>query len=518
MLEEDNYRFWDTSNLINTENIDQRANPVYIKEKLEELFPDELFLSVNVVHNISGKYKARASWIERVFGAGKAIEGLPEYYEVEVIHSTGEFEEHLIVWSPVAWNDRFSGTAGGGTGIGGRGYLTKPKDTQRGWTVPYAVMNGFSAATIYAGNIDGWDDHTIDKKTGKLNRELYENWRVRSTHNMTIFGKAITEILHQRPIKFSYMNGGSGGGRQSLMEVQNYPGDYDGVWASCPAINWNRFLLAGFWPVVVMNEYNHFLTANKNQYFLDKVYELNGGKEAYYKLEYIPEFDPMCCIGEETPDGVITEMDALVMKEILDGPVAENGERFWYGFIPGVKNWQKVIPIGTYYYPLFGKKVKPFLLGPIYAKWITENPKSDFSKMKKKEYFDLYRNSIAKFSDNDGNNVSIEKFVEAGSKLIIDHGIDDPLIPVDGTLDYYNKLKKHFGIEKLDSFFRLYITPGDNHGNCWGNGPGITESAGLKALIDWREKGISPEEIRKVKVNKKTGELIEEGPQRPYRK
>ena len=89
-------------------------------------------------------------------------------------------------------------------------------------------MNGFSAATIYAGNIDGWDDHTIDKKTGKLNRELYENWRVRSTHNMTIFGKAITEILHQRPIKFSYMNGGSGGGRQSLMEVQNYPDDYDG--------------------------------------------------------------------------------------------------------------------------------------------------------------------------------------------------------------------------------------------------------------------------------------------------
>ena len=59
---------------------------------------------------------------------------------------------------------------------------------------------------------------------------------------------------------------------------------------------------------------------------MDKVYELNGGKEAYYKLEYIPEFDPMCCIGEETPDGAITEMDALVMKEILEGPVAENGE------------------------------------------------------------------------------------------------------------------------------------------------------------------------------------------------
>lgn len=70
--------------------------------------------------------------------------------------------------------------------------LQNPKILKEDGTVPYAIMNGFSAATIYAGNIDGWDDHTIDKKTGKLNRELYENWRVRSTHNMTIFGKAIT--------------------------------------------------------------------------------------------------------------------------------------------------------------------------------------------------------------------------------------------------------------------------------------------------------------------------------------
>lgn len=519
MLESEKYQFFDTSSLMQTQGIEERATNAYIKSELEKRFPTEEFAEIKVILNTTGHYKAKASLIEKFFGAGKPITGLPAYYEVEILHSTGEFFEQLIVWSPVAWNDRFAGTAGGGTGIGGRGYLTKPNNTQRGWTVPYAVMNGFTGATMYAGNIEGWNDYTIDKKTGKLNRELYENWRIRSTHNMTIFGKAIAEILHNRTVKYSYMNGGSGGGRQSLMEVQNYPEDYDGVWASCPAINWHAFLMGGLWPKIVMNEYGHILNAKKNKFFLDVIHESNGGKESYYHLEDIVAFDAKSCIGQKTKGGIITEQDALVMNEILKGPRRADGSFIWHGFRPGVKNWQSVIPIGTYYYPLLGKKVKPFILGPLYMKWITEDSKSKFDNLKIKEYGELYDKGLEKFIDNMGDNPNIDDFVNAGGKLIIDHGIDDPLIPVDGTLEYFDKLYRHFGSQdKLDEFFRLYITPGDNHGNCWGNGPGLTESAGLQALIAWVEEGKAPEEIRKVRVSQKTGELLEEGFQKPYRR
>jgi hypothetical protein len=259
MLERDQYKFMDTSGLKETEGIEKRATEAFIREELQKRFPKEQFPLIKVSRNDTGNYQAKVSLIEKVFGAGKPIEGLPYYYEVEIHHSTGEHTEELIVWSPVAWNDRFAGTAGGGTGIGGRSYLTKPDNTTRGWTVPYAVMNGFTAATMWAGNSKGTKDYVIDSKTGEFCRELYENWRVRSTHNMTVFGKAIAEILHNRPVKYAYMNGGSGGGRQSLMEMQNYPNDYDGIWASCPAINWNNFILAGLWPEVVMNEHHHFL-------------------------------------------------------------------------------------------------------------------------------------------------------------------------------------------------------------------------------------------------------------------
>lgn len=519
MLERDNYYFFDTSKLIKTHDIETRATEEHVRRELEKEFPDEIFSRIHVTYNPSGEYQAKASLLEKVFGAGKKIKGLPEYYEVEVFHKTGHFEEQLIVWSPTAWNDRFAGTAGGGTGIGGRNYLTAPNNTQRGWTVPMAVMNGFTAATMYAGNIEGWTDYTLNQKTGQFNQELYENWRIRSTHNMTIFGKKIAEILHDRPVKYAYMNGGSGGGRQSLMEVQNYPNDYDGVWASCPAINWHNVMMEGYWASTVMNEHKHFLTAEKNQYFLDAIHTANGGADRYYHLNDIPDFDARKCVGAKTKHGVITEMDAIVMNEILAGPRREDGRFIWYGFRPGVKNWQKVIPIGTYYYPLFGKKVNPFPLGPIYLKWITKNPKEKFDHMRKKKFYQLYEEGLALFSDNMGNNPCIDEFVNAGGKLIIDHGIDDPLIPVDGTLDYYNRLKEHFGTqERIDAFLRLYITPGDNHGNCWGNGPGIPEKEGIIALMNWVENKIAPEEIRKVRVNNKTGETLEEGCEFPYRK
>ena len=100
---------------------------------------------------------------------------------------------------------------------------------------------------------------------------------------------------------------------------------------------------------------------------------------------------------------------------------------------------------------------------------------------------------------------------------MIDHGWDDPLIPTMGTIDYYERMVQIVGgREQADKFCRLYITPGDNHGNCVGNGPGITQTDGIKALINWVEHGVAPEAIRVVQVDKKTGKTICERTQMPY--
>jgi hypothetical protein len=314
------------------------------------------------------------------------------------------------------------------------------------------------------------------------------------------------------------MNGSSGGGRQTLMEIQNYPEDYDGAWAACPAIHWHQFLLGGFWPVAVMNEYHHFLSASKNQFFVDEVHKACGGDSAFYALNSSVSFDARSLIGRKSPGGVITEADATVMNEIWAGPHRLDGSRLWYTQWPGSKNWQKIIPIGTYYYPLLDlHSVRPFILATYYARWITGDPRAKFRDIDFSMLETLYRDGAEKFADCSGDSIDLDAYISRGGKLILDHGTDDPLIPVDGTIDYYHGLLDRYGKEKTDDFCRVYITPGDNHGNCWGNGAGLTQTAGIKALMDWVENKNAPEKLRKVRLDRKTGDILEEGMAEPYR-
>lgn len=508
--EKDLYQFYEMADLKETEGIRGRCRKELVEQALAERFPDETIVVTGVKLNETGVYKRKENILNRILGMGRSPKGLPSFCEVQLQHQTGDFFEEIIIWSPLTWNDRFAGTAGGGISTGGFGHLTPADNTIRGWTLPYAIINGFTAATADAGNVDGLKDFMIDPKTRELRIELYENWRVRTTHFMTVFGKAVAEILHNRPVKYSYMNGGSGGGRQSMMEAQEYPDDYDGIWASCPAINWTKFVLNGLWPIAVMNTCKHVLSPKKIRYFTEQVWESVGGKEEYYKLEQKVDFDPNLLVGKKSRAGTITALDAHIMKKIWDGPKKQDGTRLWYGFRPGVVFWNVGIPVGSFYYSLLKKIPKPFFLSITYARWVTQNPKQNFSSITESEFEDLFEKSVEKFENAAGDKSDLSRFAANGGKLIIDHGLNDPLIPVDGTIDYYKHVyKSHGSKEFVDLFCRLYLTPGDGHGNCWGEGPGITESEGMIALMNWVEHGQAPKKLRAVRVNKKSGELLE---------
>ena len=455
MLEREKIIFYDVESLKKTEGMESRCSKEYLTNKLNERFPEIEFgkIIVERVRMITdGTYKAGERFKDRLFM--KKLSGLPPFCEVYLKHATGKHFEEVYVFVPFAWNDRFAGTAGGGTGIGGYSYITRPNNTTRGWTMGYSLMNGFAAATADGRNVDGLKDHVLNPKTGEFDRELYDNWRIRTTHDMTVLGKAVTEILHERPVKYSYMNGGSGGGRQSVVEAQNYP--------------------------------------------------------KYYKKSTITEINPFDFVGEKIGKQTITKQDAKAMKAIWDGPHDRKGNRLWYSHRPGVRNWNVGIPVGAIYYTLIKKKPKLFHLSNIYLRWITKNPKQYFEELTIDGYVDLYQKSIEMFGDCGGDEADLSAFKSAGGKLMIDHGLNDPLIPVDGTIDYYHRVIDVMGGKQaVDEFMKLYLTPGDGHGNCWYMGPGVTESAGMSALVNWVENGVEPKEIQAVRVDKKTGETLE---------
>ena len=514
MKERDNVLFFDTSALKETEGIRQRCTMEYVQRALRDRLPDEVFKVISVTVNETGLYSAKVNWLVKLLWNNGKVSGLPPYCEVAIEHCTGTEWENILVWSPLAWNDRFAGTAGGGTCTGGVGQITQPNNGQRGWTLPYALINGFTAATSDAGNEKYGSNWAVDKN-GRVVMERIENWRANATHNMTIFGKAVAEALHQRPIKFSYMNGGSGGGRQSMVEVQEFPEDYDGVWASCPAINWTKFLITGFWPMAAANEYHAPLKYHKLNAFAEAVQASAGGKEKYYQTDRRIEFDPFTLVGQKTKQGVVTWEDAAVVKDMWDGPRRANGERLWYGFRPGSIHWCTGLPIFSISFILPFLQAKPFALCNIYARWVLSDPKANFQNIDKAGFEVLFDKSLAAFPEATADNVDLSAFASRGGKLMIDHGLDDPLIPVDGTIDYYRRMNEIMGESTVRSFCRLYIGPGDNHGNCIGNGPGISESDGMRALMDWVENGIAPGSIRVVRLDRKTGDILCEGTRAP---
>ena len=513
MKEKEKILFFDTSSLFETEGIRERCNLPFVAKELKKRIPGENFEVLSVSINESGRYSKKGNFADKLIGFVKPITGLPAYCEVVIRNKTGKFFETIYVWSPLKWNDRFAGTAGGGTGTGGLTYFNAPKNTNRGWSVPHAVINGFTAATGDGENVHYTDDRMVNKETHEINWDLYENWRARTTHHMTVFGKAVAEILHQRPVRFSYMNGGSGGGRQCIAEAQEFPGDYDGIWASCPAINWTKFLPCGLWASAVMNSAGHVLTPEKHRTFIEAAQNTVGGRDAYFKYSGMVDFDPHELVGR---DG-ITQKDADVMQAIWDGPKRTSGERLWYWFRKGATPWQVAIPVGAFYYSAFSHKPKPFLLATMYARWIVQDNKAKFDDITISELEKLYDKSEELFSSGSIDDPDLRPFAECGGKLIVDHGLDDPLIPVDGSIEYYNRVCACCGgNEKVKSFFRLYINPGDGHGSCDWNGPGITETDGMAALMNWVEHGIAPEKIRTVRIDKKSGETLCESETSPY--
>lgn len=506
MNESEKIIFYDISKLTETKNVRRRCKKNYIEKKLKTMLPVYNFKVISAKVFDDGKYTVSLL---------KKICDLPSFCEVQIEVKTGKKFEEIIVWSPLSWNDRFIGTGGGGTGTGGSNFINQPDNACRGMTLPFAIMNGFSAASGNAMNYKerSIKDLTIDEKTGKPDPDILENWRLRTTHDMTVFGKAVTEIIHDRKPIYSYFHGGSGGGRQAMVEAQNYPEDYNGIWASCPAINWTKFLPMGFWFSAVMNEYNYVISYKKMEIFRNEIIKKQGGENKFYKNIPSKVFDPYALVGKKR----ITKKDADVFSAFLKGPYDENGNRLWYSFRPGVKFYNNIIPIGAYYYSFITKKPKAFLLCSFVARWTGVNPKTELRSLNISTFNKFFKETQEILQGCGADNPDLRKFAALGNKLILDHGYNDPLIPIDGSINYYDRVTEIFGSkENVKSFFRMYLNPGDGHGDCYNKGAGITESDGFTALMDWVEKGTPPEKIRVARIDKKSKKILYETFRKEY--
>src|SRR5262249_54755104 len=142
------------------------------------------------------------------------ITGLPDFCAVTLTQTDRAGNPiHVYAWLPDAWNGRFQG-------VGGAVYECGPIFTE----TAAAIQGGYAAATTDCGvnPADLLTGSWALNSAGTLNTPLIADFSYVGIHDMTVAGKALTQVYYPSPLRYSYFNGCSTGGREGLMEAQRY--------------------------------------------------------------------------------------------------------------------------------------------------------------------------------------------------------------------------------------------------------------------------------------------------------
>jgi len=163
------------------------------------------------------------------------LTGLPSFCDVTLTETDAAGNPiHIDVWLPTSWNGRFQGVGGAIYSCGPYYYEMAP-----------AIQEGYAAAATDCGvSLADRETASWALKDGRLNSPLVHDFAYAGIHDMTVVGKTVTRDYYPSPLRFSYFNGCSTGGREGLVEAQQYPADYNGIVAGSPAINWTQFIPA----------------------------------------------------------------------------------------------------------------------------------------------------------------------------------------------------------------------------------------------------------------------------------
>jgi feruloyl esterase len=411
------------------------------------------------------------------------VTGLPPFCDVTLTQADPAGNAiHIEAWLPAPWNGRFQG-------VGGAVYACGPFYDEMG----AAIQAGYASAATDCGvpSADLLTGSWALRSDGTLDWPLIKDFAYAGIHDMSVAGKAVTSIYYPAPVRFSYFNGCSTGGREGLMEAQRYPADYNGIVSGAPAINWTRFIPSEIWPELVMNSSHDFLPACKEQAFVESAVQSCATTDGVITNPSACDWNPSKLVGLVTPCGAITRQDAAVMAKIWQGPRTAHGNRLWYGLERGASlsglaatTTSKGVTTGS-----------PFPVAVSWlGTWLQRNPSWDWQTLTYAQFGKLFAQSVREFSSVIAtDNPDLSAFKADGGKIVIWHGLADQLIFPQGTVSYYRRVQRAMGgPRRTDSFARLFLASGAQH-CASGAGPAPAQPAEpLRSLVRWVEGGHAP--------------------------
>jgi feruloyl esterase len=443
-----------------------------------------------------------------------------------VARPSSDSEIKFEVWLPATakdWTGRFKLNGTGGYA----GAIPYPRLVQD-------IDDGFVTAASNMGHDGG------EGPAWTLNHpEKVKDWGLRAHYFVAAAAKALANAYYAKPVRYSYFEGCSNGGRQAMMMAQRYPELFDGIAAGAPSqfypeiLTWLAY--SGKIQTPVQGQ-PAALPAAKRQLLSRASHAACDGQDGLADGQITNpracNFNPTAlrCTSGDAPN-CLTEPEMNVAQAMYAGMRTSSGVQRYAGVMPGSEGeWD----------PNFGDNGRygPFIGHYVYAR--TSPPYEWRRDLNWDDQFDQIKAFITPVTAAPSPDLSA--FKARGGKLVQFHGWADPIVPPQGSPAYFNALIQFEKLKSLpraeydaavsnispaqvtadslalastvQGYHRLFMLP--DVGHCRGGtgpeaiGGGFTEptkaqrtaeSHVVGALERWVEQGVAPASIVATKYD-----------------
>lgn len=419
---------------------------------------------------------------------------------------------------PDDWNGRFVHQFNGGndgTVVPATGNLLNgdPSDT--------ALARGYAVVSSDAGH-DGAAHPEAGLAGGAVfgfDPEARSDYGYGAVMKLNPAAVKLVEDYYGQAIAYSYGVGGSNGGRHAMVQATRSPDAFDGILAGFPGFNLPRAAVQHAWDIQSF----HAINGDVRKAFAPE------------DLQLVGEAVIAACDGlDGLEDGIIADSPACqtvfditsltcaagatnlclspaqieALQRIHAGPTNSKGEALYSNWA-----WDRGIATGDWRFWKLESPIPPWDHLPLIATMgasslamIFSNPPNEVAGDPNSllqfllDYdFDtdvtvsaadatFTESPVAFMTPTDVDSPKLAEFRGAGGKLIVFHGISDPVFSVMDTINWYEKLDANNG-GNAEDFARLYTVPGMGHGS---GSPATDKFDAFSALVDWVENGNQP--------------------------
>jgi hypothetical protein len=409
---------------------------------------------------------------------------------------------------PTNWNGRYYYQGNGGLD----GSVSAATGQTGGGPVTGALYQGFAVISSDAGHTGAQTTLFGFEPQARL------DYGYQAAQKLTPMAKALIRAAYGRAPDRSYFGGCSNGGRHTLVATSRLAEEYDGYLAGAPGYNLPKAAVAQIWgaqqwataytagTTIVSNgrtlpDLSTAFTSSERSLVskrilakcdaLDQASDGIVSDTAACQRAFSVADDVPTCTGAR--DGTcLTSQQKQILTSVHAGAKTTAGASIYnsFSYDPGISgagwaSWKFVnslaldpLAVGT----VFGTP-------PAYmADPLTASVDSLFAGITTVN--STYTESGMSFM-TPPNPADLSKVKNRGAKVMVYHGVSDPVFSYDDSVTWYKNLATANGGD-ASNFARLYGVPGMNH--CSG-GFATDQFDMLSTLVNWVEKGQSPDSV-----------------------